>query len=51
MLMFKMKIKNNFIILVCSVGFYGLMCNIICSFYCIDLLLCDYVIGSCKVDC
>lgn len=51
MSMFKMKTKNNFTILACSAGFYGLMCNTTCSSHCTDPSSCDHVTGSCKADC
>lgn len=27
------------------------MCNDVCSEYCVDFMLCDYVNGSCEIGC
>lgn len=35
----------------CDFGFYGIKCSDVCSEYCVDFMLCDYVNGSCKIGC
>lgn len=40
----------NFVCLECIVGYYGEECGSICG-YCLDNIICDYVIGLCNEGC